>query len=126
MFKRASVWRFGNDVLAPLTLLSRISQAVDFGDTTGVNSALMSSKTKKQTWESELRESQLVLSENIRKLRGQRGLSQERLALEADVDRTLVSKIERVIANPSLGILVKLAVALDVPLLHLLREQQKS
>jgi transcriptional regulator with XRE-family HTH domain len=86
----------------------------------------MSSKTKKRTWESELRESQLVLSENIRKLRGQRGLSQERLALEADVDRTLVSKIERVIANPSLGILVKLAVALDVPVLHLLREQQKS
>ena len=82
----------------------------------------MNSKTKKRTWKSDLRESQLVLAENVRKLRGQRGLSQERLALEAGVDRTLVSKIERVIANPSLGVLVKLAVVLDVPVLHLLRE----
>ncbi len=69
----------------------------------------------------ELGELQLTLSENIRHLRGQRGLSQERLALEAGVDRTLVSKIERVIANPTLDVLVKLAIALQVPVTRLLK-----
>ncbi len=69
----------------------------------------------------ELGELQLTLSENIRHLRGQRGLSQERLALEAGVDRTLVSKIERVIANPTLEVLVKLAIALQVPVARLLK-----
>jgi transcriptional regulator with XRE-family HTH domain len=69
----------------------------------------------------ELGELQLILSENIRQLRGQRGLSQERLALEAGVDRTLVSKIERVIANPTLEVLLKLAIALQVPVARLLK-----
>jgi transcriptional regulator with XRE-family HTH domain len=69
----------------------------------------------------ELGELRLTLSENIRQLRGQRGLSQERLALEAGVDRTLVSKIERVIANPTLEVLVKLAIALQVPVTRLLK-----
>lgn len=73
-------------------------------------------------WKSDLRELQLILSNNIRELRGQKGLSQERLALEAGVDRTLVSKIERVIANPTLEVLAKLAAVLDVPLIRLFRE----
>ena len=73
-------------------------------------------------WKSELRELQLTLSNNIRELRGQQGLSQERLALEAGVDRTLVSKIERVIANPTLEVLAKLAVVLGVTVTRLLKE----
>lgn len=73
-------------------------------------------------WKSDLRELQLILSNNVRELRGQKGLSQERLALEAGVDRTLVSKIERVIANPTLEVLAKLAAVLDVPLIRLFRE----
>ena len=70
----------------------------------------------------ELRELQFALSNNIRELRAQKGLSQERLALEAGVDRTLVSKIERVIANPTLDVLTRLAIALDVTVPRLLRE----
>ena len=73
------------------------------------------------TWKIELRELQLALSENIRILRGKRGLSQERLALEAGVDRTLVSKIERTIANPTLEVLTKLAFVLGVPVARLLK-----
>ncbi len=73
------------------------------------------------TWKIELRELQLALSENIRILRGKHGLSQERLALEAGVDRTLVSKIERTIANPTLEVLTKLAFVLDVPVARLLK-----
>lgn len=49
------------------------------------------------------------------------GLSQEKLALEAGVDRTLVSKIERKIANPSIEILLKLAFALKVPVVTLMK-----
>jgi transcriptional regulator with XRE-family HTH domain len=65
---------------------------------------------------------QLTLSTNVRRLRKQQGFSQERLALEAGVDRTLVSKIERVIANPTLEILVKLAVVLDIPVSRLFKD----
>ncbi len=89
---------------------------------TRVNSVFMSPGTKKIMWKSELRELQLTLSNNIRELRGQQGLSQERLALEAGVDRTLVSKIERVIANPTLEVLTKLAVVLGVTVTRLLKE----
>ena len=56
-----------------------------------------------------------LLSEKIKSIRSAKGLAQERLALEACVDRTLVSKIERQIANPSLETLVKLAMTLKVP-----------
>ena len=72
-------------------------------------------------WELELQELRLALSENVRLLRGRRGLSQERLALEAGVDRTLVSKIERTIANPTLEVLTKLATVLEVPVVRLLK-----
>jgi len=53
------------------------------------------------------------LARNIRQHRRLRGVSQERLALEAEVDRTVVSKIERCVGNPSLETLVKLANRLD-------------
>ncbi len=43
-----------------------------------------------------------------------KGLAQERLALDAGVDRTVVSKIERAVTNPSLEILLRLANQLDV------------
>jgi transcriptional regulator with XRE-family HTH domain len=45
-----------------------------------------------------------------------RGIAQERLALDAGVDRTVVSKIERAVTNPSIEILLKLANQLDVDL----------
>lgn len=83
----------------------------------------MKRKNGKTPWESYLEELRGILSENMRELRGRRGLSQERLALEAGVDRTLVSKIERMVANPSLEVLTKLSTALDVPVSRLLQEQ---
>lgn len=75
----------------------------------------MKRKNGKTLWESHFEELSGVLAENIRELRGRRGMSQERLALEAGVDRTLVSKIERMVANPSLEVLTKISVVLDVP-----------
>ena len=49
------------------------------------------------------------LAENIRCMRRVRHLTQEQLALMAEVDRTYVSQIERCTGNPSLLVLCKLA-----------------
>lgn len=68
-------------------------------------------------------ELQTVLSDNIKQLRTARGLAQERLGLESGVDRTMVSKVERRIANPTLEMLVKLANTLEVSVADLLTKQ---
>jgi len=44
-------------------------------------------------WRQEFNERKSVLAKNIKALRLERRVAQERLALESDVDRTLVSKI---------------------------------
>lgn len=54
------------------------------------------------------------LATQIRRARAEAGLSQEALALEAGVDRTYVSQLERGVANPSLLVLSRLADTLDV------------
>lgn len=48
------------------------------------------------------------------------GISQEELALRADLDRTYISGIERGVRNPSLTSLVALAGGLDMNLSQLL------
>lgn len=58
---------------------------------------------------------------NVRTARQGVGLSQEALALEAEVDRTYVSQIERGVCNPSLWILHKLALVLKVSVVDLLQ-----
>ena len=63
-----------------------------------------------------------ILSDNIKALRLRKGLAQERLALNAGIDRTLVSKIERGLGNPTLSILIKLSAQLDVHICELLCE----
>lgn len=73
-------------------------------------------------WETELELLKGQLSKNIKKLRKSKGIAQERLGLEAGVDRTVISKIEREIANPSLEILTKIAVYLDVKVVDLLKK----
>ena len=57
---------------------------------------------------------------NLKSFRMAKGLAQERLALDAGVDRTVVSKIERAVTNPSLEILLRLANQLDVEVGQLL------
>ena len=67
-----------------------------------------------------------VLSANVKALRRRVGLSQEALALTAEVDRTYVSQIERCIGNPSLAIVCRLAAVLGVAPWQLLRETSKT
>ena len=66
------------------------------------------------------------LARNMKDFRGKRGLSQEALALSADVDRTYVSQIERAVGNPSLLVLCKLGVILDKDVLDMLSDAQLS
>ena len=61
---------------------------------------------------------------NLRRLRVEQGLSQDGLALEAEVDRTYVGRLERSIENPTITILDKLASALGVRVSELLAEPQ--
>lgn len=49
------------------------------------------------------------LANEIKGLRIDAGLSQEALALEAEIDRTYVSQLERGVANPSLKILYRIS-----------------
>jgi transcriptional regulator with XRE-family HTH domain len=63
-----------------------------------------------------IEEVRATLAMNLRTIRLSKGIAQERLALDAGVDRTVVSKIERAVANPSIEILLKLANQLDVDL----------
>lgn len=59
---------------------------------------------------------QIRLAKDIKAARRAAGMSQEALALQADVDRTYVSQLERGIANPSLFVLYRLANVLDCDL----------
>lgn len=68
----------------------------------------------------EFKRLQKRLAERIRQYRKERNLSQEDLADLAEIDRTYVSQIERAIGNPSLGVMVKVADALNVELMQLL------
>jgi transcriptional regulator with XRE-family HTH domain len=55
-----------------------------------------------------------LFATNLRRIRHQRGISQEELAYEAGVDRAHVSKVERGITYVGLEIIGKFSVVLDV------------
>ena len=62
-----------------------------------------------------------LLGRNVRLLRDKRGVSQEKLALEAGMKRSYLSDLERGTRSPSVRALERLASALHVPPDHLLR-----
>ncbi|MEF0938768.1 helix-turn-helix domain-containing protein [Rhizobium sp. BR 362] len=63
-----------------------------------------------------------LLAWNVRKLRVERGLSQERLALEAGLERVSISQLERKRVNFGIDSLGKIANALDCKVYELLVE----
>lgn len=65
-----------------------------------------------------------TIAVNLRRYRAERGIAQEKLALIAGVDRTMVSKIERELTNPSIETLLKLANVLGVTVSTLLADTQ--
>ena len=62
-----------------------------------------------------------ILGQNVREVRKQRGLSQEQLALDADMKRSYVSDLERGTRNPSVKAIERIATALRVEAWTLLR-----
>jgi len=54
-----------------------------------------------------------LVARNLRRLRVGKGLSQEVLAVDAQIDRTYVSRLERGLENPTVAVLERLAGALD-------------
>jgi len=66
-----------------------------------------------------------TLGNNVRRLRGARGLSQEQLAFDAEIDRTYVSQIERAVINPSLQVLHRIGKVLDVSVPELLTKSKR-
>ena len=60
------------------------------------------------------------LAVNMKRLRKERGWSQEALADEAGLDRTYISGIERVVKNPTIVVVERVAAALECRLGDLL------
>jgi transcriptional regulator with XRE-family HTH domain len=54
-----------------------------------------------------------LVARNIRRLRVAKGLSQEVLAVDAEIDRTYVSRLERGLENPTVAVLERIAKALS-------------
>lgn len=54
-----------------------------------------------------------LVARNIRRVRVARGLSQEVLAVDAQIDRTYVSRLERNLENPTVAVLDRVARALN-------------
>ncbi|WP_083490012.1 helix-turn-helix domain-containing protein [Stenotrophomonas daejeonensis] len=57
---------------------------------------------------------QKAFGEALREVRAGRGLSQQDLALESELDRTYISLLERGLRQPTITTLIALADALDV------------
>ena len=68
----------------------------------------------------------LALSTNIKRIRKEQGISQEKLALKADIDRSYMSEVERSLANPSIEALIKIGNALDVTPSELLETRKRA
>ena len=63
-----------------------------------------------------------ILAANLKRIRSERGLSQEKLAEIVDLHRTYISGIERGMRNVSLRNIEKIAEALDVGVVDLLTD----
>jgi transcriptional regulator with XRE-family HTH domain len=64
------------------------------------------------------------IADSLRRLRHERGLSLDQLATSSGVSRAALSQIEGARTNPTLGVLWKIAVGLDIPFNVLLGSEQ--
>jgi transcriptional regulator with XRE-family HTH domain len=71
-------------------------------------------------------ESNSALGRVIRRLRNDRGISQEGLAAISGIDRTFMGEIERGEANPSFEVLQRIADGLTVRLSELIRQYESE
>ncbi len=64
-----------------------------------------------------------IFAKNMRIIRRLRDISQENLAFDAEVSRAYIGDVERGNRSVSIDVMERIAVALDVPLADLLKEQ---
>lgn len=67
-----------------------------------------------------------ILARNLRRLRAERGLSQEKLGFEAKVSMTSISHIETERYAATIDIIAKLATALKIPLHELIVDKPSA
>jgi transcriptional regulator with XRE-family HTH domain len=67
-----------------------------------------------------------IIGWNLRKFRVAKGLSQERLALEAGIDRSYVGRVERGSENVTISTLELIAAVLQVSVASLLQEPESG
>jgi transcriptional regulator with XRE-family HTH domain len=60
-----------------------------------------------------------IVAWNLRRIRVEKGLSQEKLAADAGVDRAYLAKVERQVVNTGVDVLDKLADALSIEIASL-------
>jgi transcriptional regulator with XRE-family HTH domain len=63
-----------------------------------------------------------IFGKNVRRVRQQRGLTQEEVAFATEIDLTYMGGIERGKRNPSLLVMARIAEALSSPLSKLLTD----
>lgn len=68
----------------------------------------------------------MAFAKALKRLRRERGLSQEDLALQCGLHRTYVSQLERGLKSPSLKTLDKIATALKIRLIELIEIVEKE
>ena len=67
-------------------------------------------------------EARVLVGWNVRRIRVSKGVSQERLAFDANVDRSYLGGLERGEHNPTVDVLERVAKVLDVPLRDLFQD----
>jgi transcriptional regulator with XRE-family HTH domain len=69
---------------------------------------------------------QKCFGETLRNLRIKKGLSQEKLAGECDLDRTFISLLERGLRQPSISTIFKISEVLEIKSSILIKEVEKN
>ena len=67
-----------------------------------------------------------LVAHNLRRIRVERGISQEELAADTRIDRAYLGGLERRVGNPTVDLLDRLAAALGVPLVAFFVEPAKG
>ncbi len=67
-----------------------------------------------------------IFGQILKKLRMEKGLSQEEFAANVGLHRTYISQLERGLKSPSLGVMAKISSELGITLVQLMTELEKN
>ncbi|MTI47280.1 helix-turn-helix domain-containing protein [Sporosalibacterium faouarense] len=68
----------------------------------------------------------LIIAENLKRLRSERNLSLSQLAELSDISKVMLSKIEKGKTNPTINTIWKITAGLNIPYTSLLEQQQQD